>query len=711
MTRAPTPRSPSLPKSPENVATEEVPLFADEDAEGEDDDADATDDEIPVKSILPFFVPGPQKPFAEMDFFRQNLIEHERLKPYMVARMELQERQDEQLTNERKDEYLQKYTKYVQDVRALEQNEQQRKQKGKGEPDSNISTPAATSIDAPPPTRRGGRSAPVGDVVRSEAEFEQVIRDIQEKEEQEKAEAKYKSEGPLPGEAVVPDMILSETEIKLNRFKDYNNLIRDKSMIPEIFVLRPPPDDFTEEEQKIFIERYLETPKQWGQIAKGLPGRTFGDCILHYYRTKQEANYKALVRGNGKGKRKGKRGRAAQTTRVRNALTAELDKKDEDADSEEVPMTEAGRPRRAAAPVFGNGEVITQQDRTANSTPLPTTGKRGNASRNGDDDSATGERQSKRTRGASTREGKGRRRAATATAPSTPAAPIVPAAESPAPQPPQFQLQNNAKLPILPPQAILPASQQQQQQQAIQPAPQHMQPPASQTPQHAAIDASPIRVQQSPAQQVLSQQASPYSIPVDRAAIEQEQELRQRMMEQQWREDQERARLGFIDKHSRFSAASSVNASPALAPSSGSGPVRTLDLLERETDAVSALADLMGNGDDVKKVKQEEGAPLPPTAYPPHMGDGPHSVPGSVVPSLAPSAPQTPQPGHQMLPGGAQITPTKKERASGASSSYWSVQEVNDFPRLLQTYGTQWNKIADHYPLKTTVMVNPQHSN
>src|SRR5690606_29417514 len=128
--------------------------------------------------------------------------------------------QDEQLTNERKDEYLQKYTKYVQDVRALEQNEQQRKQKGKGEPDSNISTPAATAIDAPPSTRRGGRSAPVGDVVRSEAEFEQVIRDIQEKEEQEKAEAKYKSEGPLSGEAVVPDMILSETEIKLNRFKD-----------------------------------------------------------------------------------------------------------------------------------------------------------------------------------------------------------------------------------------------------------------------------------------------------------------------------------------------------------------------------------------------------------------------------------------------------------------------------------------------------------
>src|SRR5690606_32725481 len=119
--------------------------------------------------------------------------------------------------------------------------------------------------------------------------------------------------------------------------------------------------------------------------------------------------------------------------------------------------------------------------------------------------------------------------------------------------------------PILPPQAILPASQQQQQQQAIQPAPQHMQPPGPQTPQHAAIDASPIRVQQSPAQQVLSQQASPYSIPVDRAAIEQEQELRQRMMEQQWREDQERARLGFIDKHSRFSAASSVNASRALA--------------------------------------------------------------------------------------------------------------------------------------------------
>ena len=134
-------------------------------------------------------------------------------------------------------------------------------------------------------------------------------------------------------------------------------------------------------------------PKRWGKIAESLPGRNFQQCIVHYYLTKEEIKYKAKLNQRwskrGKGTRKGPRPKS-------NALIADLGVVKPDFVGEEEPpaVTDTGRPRRAAAPTFGDSTE-------AESTPV---GRRGQLGK----DSEPVERSSTRRggRGGGTRGGR-----------------------------------------------------------------------------------------------------------------------------------------------------------------------------------------------------------------------------------------------------------------------------------------------------------------
>lgn len=63
---------------------------------------------------------------------------------------------------------------------------------------------------------------------------------------------------------------------------------------------------------------------------------------------------------------------------------------------------------------------------------------------------------------------------------------------------------------------------------------------------------------------------------------------------------------------------------------------------------------------------------------------------GPTPPAPAPSAPE-PEPSGRATPA--------------AASSYWSVVEQSDFPKLLRSFGTDWQAIAQHMTTKTTTMV------
>lgn len=374
---------------------------------------------IPTHPDLPFYRAGsPMKP-SDYDFFHANIRQHEGIREIVVAQICAQK----QATLEKEVDLKRKFREFYEPwhERCLElEKESNRRKKGTSEPaDVNGTSPAVTasttSEAAPVVGRRTARAG--GDVVRSEAELEQVIKNLTEQDERG-AESGSRPLGLK--EAIVPAMILDPSDRLI--FEDTNRLLLTDDEIKNEFLYDIPEDDWTEAEQKQFCDRYMQYPKQWGRIAQGIHGRDFKACILHYYMTKKAQGYKELQKGGGK-RGRGKRRKAASTQKPRqsSALIADLGRRggeDEDADSEDVmpaAMTESGRPKRAAAPVFGV-EASSTSNNSHSETP-GVSGKRG--SKDVDEDDRAGG-STKRTRGGNnTGRDKGQKRVKTPAAVST----------------------------------------------------------------------------------------------------------------------------------------------------------------------------------------------------------------------------------------------------------------------------------------------------
>ena len=140
---------------------------------------------------------------------------------------------------------------------------------------------------------------------------------------------------------------------------------------------------FTEAEAQIFTEAFNRHHKEWHKIAAALPGRTFKDCIYHHYTIKPPR--KNTTRSRRKKARAPKATQTVPTPSTQttnhgaNALISQLNAPHEPESADEVEreptpaVTETGRPRRAAAPVFGEPAGAAQ----TNDTPPERGGRRG----------------------------------------------------------------------------------------------------------------------------------------------------------------------------------------------------------------------------------------------------------------------------------------------------------------------------------------------
>ncbi|KAK5135958.1 hypothetical protein LTR08_004416 [Meristemomyces frigidus] len=191
----------------------------------------------------------------------------------------------------------------------------------------------------------------------SEYEFERVIKQSEETarlEQERKDRETQKAQADMGKEAKIPDQ-QRQAHFKRGVFIDTNRL-RDPAKLTLAFSYEPQPDTFTEDEQRIFIASFRETPKKWGEIASLLPGRSYKDCIHHYYANKWDGRFRdnrtRKLKGGGRRGRGGKappRGRGA-------ALMADLGRTEEVVPVPNV--SDSGRPKRAAAPTtFGEREL------------------------------------------------------------------------------------------------------------------------------------------------------------------------------------------------------------------------------------------------------------------------------------------------------------------------------------------------------------------
>ncbi len=345
----------------------------------------------PVES-LPFLMSGLPTPFSEMEELQEQLDQHELIKARLVEDILSQQQRVEAENNEIKNEFAAGYRRWRIEIETAEMPG--RSNAATSEPNSPIlasNTSTSTVLG-----RRTGKNT-------SQLDYEAVLKESltvhQKDEERRNREKTLQSKDFFnpDKEADVPDM-LDRFERKARFFNDTNNLI-DSELVLDTLGFIPKQDDFTPEEHEAFLDTYLSNPKKWGVIADALFGRDFQDCVLHYYHTKGEALYKEKEKAYARIAKKGRKGgRGLQDRPKSNALMPLYDGAI-DYDTPQIPVTDTGRPKRAAAPTFG--DTTDAELPTAAATPSRriTTGNKGDA--NGD----SSERPStKRTRTAPAKE-------------------------------------------------------------------------------------------------------------------------------------------------------------------------------------------------------------------------------------------------------------------------------------------------------------------
>nr|AYN62238.1 transcriptional regulator POX01907 [Penicillium oxalicum] len=324
---------------------------------GPEDKIDSTSVTIPPKTpmqeervvdSLPFLHSGPPTPISDMDTSLTDKVTKQHLNEFIRTELIRRQKEVAEKNAALRDEYMSHYKRWRLEVWELDRLKEKKPM-----------TPGPVSPPAPPvPTppaavsesREGRRYKG-----NSELDFLNALKasEISAQEELERRRTRMATARPdLAREAIIPDM-LEPRQVKAGIFKDVNNTV-DPSDAMEVFGFLPPPNDFTPEEHQLFTDAFMAYPKKWGKIAESLPGRDFRQCIIHYYLTKEEIKYKAKL--NKRWSRRG-RGKARSSRPKSNALIADLGVVKPDFDGEEEqppPVTDTGRPRRAAAPTFGD---------------------------------------------------------------------------------------------------------------------------------------------------------------------------------------------------------------------------------------------------------------------------------------------------------------------------------------------------------------------
>lgn len=101
----------------------------------------------------------------------------------------------------------------------------------------------------------------------------------------------------LKTEATIPDMEL-DPDIWRLAYDDENALVRDP-ITYYAHGVGEQPGEWTDEEERKFRRLYAAYPKQFGEIAKGLPNKTTAQCVKHYYLTKKKRPFKEGANRNG----------------------------------------------------------------------------------------------------------------------------------------------------------------------------------------------------------------------------------------------------------------------------------------------------------------------------------------------------------------------------------------------------------------------------
>ncbi|XP_074868476.1 nuclear receptor corepressor 2 isoform X4 [Carettochelys insculpta] len=160
-------------------------------------------------------------------------------------------------------EYYEKQFPEIRKQRELQERMQRLEEKRVGQRGSGLSMSAA----------------------RSEHEVSEIIDGLSEQENLEKQMRQL---------AVIPPMLYDADQQRI-KFINMNGLMDDPM---KVYKDRQVMNMWSEQEKETFREKFMQHPKNFGMIASFLDRKTVADCVLYYYLTKKNENYKNLVRRN-----------------------------------------------------------------------------------------------------------------------------------------------------------------------------------------------------------------------------------------------------------------------------------------------------------------------------------------------------------------------------------------------------------------------------
>jgi hypothetical protein len=127
------------------------------------------------------------------------------------------------------------------------------------------------------------------DVVRSEEEMNRVIQSLIE-QDRDNPETRWLATAAFPPH----QMAASSKCLFRDRFLDFNRqLVCTDERTPATSDIVE--SAWTEAEERIFIDRFINSPKNFRRISAALPFKTTAQCVRFYYRNKRRLNLKGLV--------------------------------------------------------------------------------------------------------------------------------------------------------------------------------------------------------------------------------------------------------------------------------------------------------------------------------------------------------------------------------------------------------------------------------
>ena len=112
--------------------------------------------------------------------------------------------------------------------------------------------------------------------------------------------------------SIIPPIMYDVWQRK-HQYFNQNGYIRDDAA--EFYKERSKMPDWSPEEKQIFIEKFTQSPKNFGFISSFLENKTTEQCIQFYYMTKKTENYKNLLRKQTQAnRRKAKQNTTTTTT-------------------------------------------------------------------------------------------------------------------------------------------------------------------------------------------------------------------------------------------------------------------------------------------------------------------------------------------------------------------------------------------------------------